>query len=408
MNIYLISSVYPSKYEPKGTTPVVHYFAKEWVKNGNTVHVVHVKKVYPNFFYFIGRLFGKKLYSILGYPIPEHHPKEYSEILEGVSIDHITLKKIIPHKRFSLKQLSLGLEKIVRSIEENEVPDCFVGHWDNPQLELLISLKEKYQRPICLVFHDSEFSTIKKRYRKRSEEMLGKLDLIGFRSNAAKINFKKIFPAHYNNFVAASGISSDFIVAGSNAIRGCIKISNFIYVGALIKRKNPINVLGAILRAYDNENFILTYIGEGSEKTAISNRFSQVNNRGELHFLGRIPRKEIITYLLRSDVFIMISKNEVFGLVYLEAMALGCITIASRNEGMDGIIKDGENGFLCESGNEEELASILCRIKQMSPIKLKEISDRARETALEYSDEKCALKYVNNLKSMVNVTVSSL
>ena len=42
----------------------------------------------------------------------------------------------------------------------------------------------------------------------------------------------------------------------------------------------------------------------------------------------------------------MISQGEAFGLVYLEAMARGCITIASRGEGFDGIIKDGINGFL--------------------------------------------------------------
>ena len=42
----------------------------------------------------------------------------------------------------------------------------------------------------------------------------------------------------------------------------------------------------------------------------------------------------------------MISKNEAFGLVYLEAMLAGCI-VASRN-GIDGIIIDGYNGFLCD------------------------------------------------------------
>ena len=63
--------------------------------------------------------------------------------------------------------------------------------------------------------------------------------------------------------------------------------------------------------------------------------------------------------LKQHDVFIMISKNETFGLVYLEAMAVGCITIASRQEGFDGIIKHGYNGFLCEAGNQEELEKLI-------------------------------------------------
>ena len=54
----------------------------------------------------------------------------------------------------------------------------------------------------------------------------------------------------------------------------------------------------------------------------------------------------------------MISSNEVFKLVYLEAMAQGCIVIASKGGGFDGINVDGQNGFLCEPGDSEQLESI--------------------------------------------------
>lgn len=49
-------------------------------------------------------------------------------------------------------------------------------------------------------------------------------------------------------------------------------------------------------------------------------------------------RNQVVELLDSSDVFVMISKNEVFGLVYFEAMAFRCITIASRREGVDEII----------------------------------------------------------------------
>ena len=41
MRIFLLTSVYPSSQAPTGTTPVVHYFAKEWVAAGHDVHVFH-------------------------------------------------------------------------------------------------------------------------------------------------------------------------------------------------------------------------------------------------------------------------------------------------------------------------------------------------------------------------------
>ena len=95
----------------------------------------------------------------------------------------------------------------------------------------------------------------------------------------------------------------------------------------------------------------------------------------------------------------MISKAEIFGLVYLEAMALGVIPIGSKNEGIDGIIVDGENGFLCEAGNKDELAEVLKRIKGLPSEELDAISKKAMETARDYSDEGVARKYINSLSN---------
>ena len=71
------------------------------------------------------------------------------------------------------------------------------------------------------------------------------------------------------------------------------------------------------------------------------------------------------------------------------------------NEGFDGIIIDGQNGFLCEAGNSEELALILNRIRNLSPESLKQISYNAQITAREYSDSKVASKYINQLKLLL-------
>ena len=93
----------------------------------------------------------------------------------------------------------------------------------------------------------------------------------------------------------------------------------------------------------------------------------------------------------------MISSNESFGLVYIEAMAAGCITVASRNEGMDGIIVDGVNGFLCESNNEDELIEILRRINTLSLHDKIKISQNAVLTAKAYTDHKASKEYINNI-----------
>jgi glycosyltransferase involved in cell wall biosynthesis len=93
----------------------------------------------------------------------------------------------------------------------------------------------------------------------------------------------------------------------------------------------------------------------------------------------------------------MISRGEVFGLVYLEAMSRGCITIAGKGEGMEGIIEHGINGFLCEPGNANELASLIKHINTLSAEEKKTISDRARAKATELSDYNVAKNYIENV-----------
>ena len=402
MKVFLFTSVYPSKNAPKGTTPVVHYFAKEWVLMGHQVHVFHLESAFPGFYYLIGKLFGDQLYSRFGYAVPKQLPKEYDEKKDAVDVTHILLKKSKPHGRFPKKQIQRAFLRISACIEKEGVPDCFVGHWDNPQLEMLHVLKEKYHRPTCLVYHSNQFTQLYDCFGKDTDILVKDIDLVGFRNVTAQAAYEKQFGKPAHSFIAASGVSQPFIEAGEDFEKNLEEVKCFVYVGALINRKYPSTVITALSLVYQKDSFKIAYIGEGDGKKQIQQRFDEVGCKGKLTFTGRIPREEVIQYLKQSDVFVLISKGEIFGLVYLEAMALGCITIAARHEGIDGIIEDGVNGFLCEAGNAEELAAIISKIRQMSPEALKEMSLKAKQTANEYTDVKVAQRYINELKALAN------
>ena len=402
MQIFLFSSVYPSKYSTKGTTPVVHYFAKEWVSMGHSVHVFHIESAFPVFFYPLGKLFKKMLDSKLGHLVPTQAPKEYEEIKDGVRITHVSLRKLKPHGRFSHKQIFKMVNVVSTYIEKEGVPDCFVGHWDNPQLELLRLLKSKYNRPTCLVYHSNYFSHLLRCFGKDTEALVNDVDLVGFRNITAQNEYEKQFGKPAHTFIAASGVSKPFIEAGNSFEREIKNIGRFVYVGALIHRKYPVTVIEALNQSYKQQPFSVTYIGEGDDTKMIQKRYDKLGCQGSLTFTGRVPRKEVIEYLKQADVFVMISKGEIFGLVYLEAMAMGCITIAARHEGIDGIIVDGVNGFLCEAGNVEELTAIINKIRNLSPEELSAISIKAKETAIAYSDRNVAQDYFNELKRIVS------
>lgn len=398
MKIFLLTPVYATTTGKDAATPVVHYFAKEWVKQGHDVTVFHIDSVFPSFFYSVSRRFNQALSSMLNIALPSEKPKDYYKEVDGVKIYGISYTKYIPHSRISQKQKFRIIKFVSDVCKEKGEPDKFIGHWEIPQMDILPVLKEIHKRPIYLVLHSNNF-LLEKRFGKDLESLINKFDGIGFRNQTAQKNFIHKYGAPRKSFIAYSGVSDLFIEQGLNHIPDFSGgISRFSFVGMLIERKHPVEVLGAIENVYKESDFNLVYIGDGDCKRKILDLHNSYGKHGNLTFTGRIRRENIIEYLKQSQIFIMISKGEIFGLVYLEAMSLGLIPIGSRGEGIDGIIVDGENGFLCEPGNQDELGRILSRLRSMSKEELSRLSHNARRTAESFSDFQVAKNYIESIK----------
>jgi glycosyltransferase involved in cell wall biosynthesis len=65
-------------------------------------------------------------------------------------------------------------------------------------------------------------------------------------------------------------------------------------------------------------------------------------------FLGSLPKRELQSLLSSVDMLVMPSRDEAFGIVYLEAMALGKPIVASNKGGIPEVVKNGRNGILVE------------------------------------------------------------
>jgi D-inositol-3-phosphate glycosyltransferase len=73
-------------------------------------------------------------------------------------------------------------------------------------------------------------------------------------------------------------------------------------------------------------------------------------------FLGAKDQDDLPNYYAAAEMVVMPSHYESFGLVALEAMAMGIPVIASEVGGLAFLVKDGENGFLVPSRDPEALA----------------------------------------------------
>lgn len=177
-----------------------------------------------------------------------------------------------------------------------------------------------------------------------------------------------------------------------------------LYVGQLIPRKGADVVLKCLSRLSEYASFNLYIVGDGRERDKLEELRKQSDLADRVHMVGNISREEVYEYMKKADIFVMPSQKETVGLVYLEAMANGCITIGARDEGMDGIIVNDDNGFLVKALDEDDLEQCFRHIFGMTKEQLHAMSDRARGTADQYTQEERSQIYLEQAMKVVERT----
>ena len=133
-------------------------------------------------------------------------------------------------------------------------------------------------------------------------------------------------------------------------------------------------------------------VGDGSERTSAIHRARELGVFDKCAFVGKQAR--IVDYLCASDVLLLPSEQESFGLAALEAMACQVPVIASRVGGLPEVVDDGETGFLSAVGDVDKMADDAVRLltdKKLS----REMGKLARESAItRYGTEKIIPQYI--------------
>lgn len=124
----------------------------------------------------------------------------------------------------------------------------------------------------------------------------------------------------------------------------------------------------------------LVFVGDGPERAAADHMARQLGVRDSVVFVGKQPR--IADYLSVSDLLLLPSETESFGLAALEAMACEVPVIVSNVGGMPEVVEQGETGYLCEVGDIDCMAKIAIELLSNSQ-KSERMGKRGRELAIE-------------------------
>lgn len=380
---------------------VCNFFVDEWIRQGHEVVVVHYRSQFPKLYLLLGRMLPSLRKKICGdNSAMSLDTKEISYDYNGASVLSIPILKYIPHGKFRKATLDSHARYLQNKLEIiGFTPDAIIGHFCNPTIEIIERIRLKFKdAKTAVIFHEGA-DTLNRILGVKAESRINGIDVLGFRSLSIQRSIEGAYRLRNHRFICYSGVASSF-VEREIPIRRWHEgpVRNYLFVGRMVFYKHPQAIAEALYAVYPQKDFSLRYIGKDDTATKSTSDYV-MNNKldNAITFLGQIDREKIISWYDKSDCFIMISDNEVFGLVYLEAMARGCITIAGSNGGMEGIIKSGENGFLCTPGNVQELTSIIKRINEMSAEEKARISENAKQTAKYYSDRKVAELYLNNI-----------
>lgn len=211
-------------------------------------------------------------------------------------------------------------------------------------------------------------------------------------------------------------IDNDRFMAASELLKGKRKMLRkkigigkddiaVLFVGKLIEKKRPMDLLLAYQQLTTNNKQLkndacLLYIGDGILREYLE-KYVKKHNLKNVHFTGFKNQTELPEYYVISDILVLPSgEGETWGLVVNEAMCFGLSVIVSDRVGCGpDLIKQGENGYIFQVGNIDELAERLEII--FDEVKMKKFGEKSFESVQNYSfnhDVDKITEIIKNLK----------
>ena len=158
----------------------------------------------------------------------------------------------------------------------------------------------------------------------------------------------KRFERNTKNYIAGEEIRKKYAIEKAATV--------FLFAGKLDVNKN----VGLLINAFvsiKNEGCVLLIVGTGNEDTRLK---EMAQNNTNVIFVGFVNQEDMPSLYAASNVFVLPSKGETWGLCINEAMAAGNAIIASDGCGAAAdLIQQGRNGFIFKNGNLAYLQNML-------------------------------------------------
>lgn len=314
-----------------GSGVVATELGKLLAEKGHEIHFIssglpfRLNKMYHNIYYHQVEV---NSYSVFQYPPYDLAlASKIAEVIKREKLDIMHVHYAIPHAVCAIlaKQMAGTDVKIVTTLHGTDI--TVLGY--DPSLNDLIKFGiEKsdavtavsnalVEQTIEVINPDKTIETV---YNFIDERVYQKTDSNHLRQEYGILDHEKVV-IHVSNF------------------RGVKRVQDVVASFAKIQEVVPSKLL---------------LVGDGPEMTPVCKLVSKLGLDDHVLFLGKQDKLEELYSL--SDLLLLLSEKESFGLVLLEAMACGVPCIGTNIGGIPEVIIDGETGYICEFGNVDEVA----------------------------------------------------
>lgn len=315
------------------------------------------------------------------------------EIEEGLKTYRYKNYNFLPKnsKMFSVfnKRLDKLYKEIVKREGKVDIIHCQSSFWAGISASYI---SRKYGIPLIITEHSSLKTAIyiKDSYKPYIKKSYLQADVLvavgnGLKKEIEELTGRKDIKVIHNlipveNFYISSNENSEF---------------TFFSLAFLEGEKGFDILLKAFGKYFKNTKTKLLIGGEGSQKTLLINLTKELGIENQVEFLGRLSREEVSKYMSLCDSFVLPSKYETFGVVYIEALASGKPVIGTFNGGAEDIINKN-NGLIVKVNDVDELGLAMKNIiKNINFYKPEEI----RNECIEKFSKK---KIINEILNVYN------
>ena len=314
-------------------------------------------------------LFSEKIYyhevSVPDYPLFEYTPYELNltsklvdvAIHEGLNILHVHYA--IPHASSAVnaKQILLthGIDlPIVTTLHGTDITLLGKDKSFKPVIEYAINMSDA----VTVVSENLKKETLEHFNIKNEIKTIPNfIDMSLYQQKADK--------DLRNNFAD----DKEFIITHISNFRKVKRVKDVIMIFNKVSQKRSVKLL---------------MIGDGPERIKAEQLCRVYGIENQVRFLGKL--RVIENILAISDIFILPSETESFGLVALEAMASSTVVISTNSGGLPEVNIDGKTGFLSDVGDIEKMANdtvnLLSDIDMLNRFKMNALA-HANSFALE-------------------------